>query len=114
MNVPAVFILLILSLLLIRGIQESAWVNNFIVILKVSIVILVITIGWGFMTPANHTPFIPAPVAYKTALGTTITYGGIWGILGAAGVVFFAFIGFDAVSRSEERRVGKEWRSRAS
>ena len=102
MNVPAVFILLVLSLLLIRGIQESAWVNNFIVILKVSIVILVIAIGWGFMNPANHTPFIPDPVPYKTALGTTITYGGIMGILGAAGVVFFAFIGFDAVSTAAQ------------
>src|SRR3954462_10617974 len=102
MNVPAVFILLVLSLLLIRGIQESAWVNNFIVILKVTIVLLVITIGWGFMNPANHTPFIPDPVPYKTALGTTITYGGIMGILGAAGVVFFAFIGFDAVSTAAQ------------
>jgi APA family basic amino acid/polyamine antiporter len=102
MNVPAVFILLLLSLLLIRGIQESAWVNNFIVIVKVSIVILVIAIGWGFMNPANHTPYIPDPVPYKTALGTTITFGGVMGILGAAGVVFFAFIGFDAVSTAAQ------------
>jgi APA family basic amino acid/polyamine antiporter len=102
MNVPAVFILLVLSLLLIRGIQESAWVNNFIVIVKVSIVILVIAIGWGYMNPANHTPYIPDPVPYKTALGTTITFGGVMGILGAAGVVFFAFIGFDAVSTAAQ------------
>src|ERR1700741_4535 len=47
-NVPAIFILLLLSLLLVRGTQESAWVNNLIVITKVSIVILVIVIGWGF------------------------------------------------------------------
>jgi APA family basic amino acid/polyamine antiporter len=102
MNVPAVFILLVLSLLLIRGIQESAWVNNFIVILKVAIVILVIAIGWGFMNPANHTPYIPAPQDFKTALGTTVQFGGIKGILGAAGVVFFAFIGFDAVSTAAQ------------
>src|SRR6266513_2507324 len=102
MNIPAVFILLVLSLLLIRGTQQSAWVNNLIVITKVSIVILVIALGWGFMNPANHTPFIPAPVPYKTALGTTITYGGVMGILGAAGVVFFAFIGFDAVSTAAQ------------
>jgi basic amino acid/polyamine antiporter, APA family len=102
MNVPAVFILLILSLLLIRGIQESAWVNNLIVIVKVSIVVVVIVIGWGFIRPENHTPFIPAPVPFKTALGTTITYGGWMGILGAAGVVFFAFIGFDAVSTAAQ------------
>jgi basic amino acid/polyamine antiporter, APA family len=102
MNVPAVFILLILSLLLVRGTQESAWVNNLIVITKVAIVILVIAIGWGFMNPANHTPFIPAATTYTTHEGVTHAYGGIWGILGAAGVVFFAFIGFDAVSTAAQ------------
>ena len=102
MNIPAVFILLMLSLLLIRGTQESAWVNNLIVITKVGIVILVIAIGWGFMNPANHTPYIPQPVEFKTALGTTHQYGGVMGILGAAGVVFFAFIGFDAVSTAAQ------------
>src|SRR5690242_215009 len=56
-NIPAVIILAVLSALLIRGIQESAVVNNLIVITKVSIVILVIIIGWGFINPANHTPF---------------------------------------------------------
>jgi APA family basic amino acid/polyamine antiporter len=102
MNVPSVFILLVLSLLLVRGTQESAWVNNLIVITKVSIVILVIAIGWGFINPANHTPYIPQPIEYTTALGTTHTYGGLMGILGAAGVVFFAFIGFDAVSTAAQ------------
>jgi len=102
MNVPAVFILLVLSLLLVRGTQESAWVNNLIVITKVSIVILVIIIGWGFMNPANHTPYIPAPTTYTTHEGVTHPYGGIMGILGAAGVVFFAFIGFDAVSTAAQ------------
>jgi APA family basic amino acid/polyamine antiporter len=102
MNIPAVFILLILSLLLIRGIQESAWVNNFIVILKVAIVVLVIALGWGFMNPANHTPYIPPPGDFTTALGTTHAFGGWRGIVGAAGVVFFAFIGFDAVSTAAQ------------
>ena len=102
MNLPAVAILLILSLLLVRGTQESAWVNNLIVITKVAIVILVIAIGWGFMNPANHTPFIPATTTYTTHEGVTHAYGGIWGILGAAGVVFFAFIGFDAVSTAAQ------------
>ncbi|MEO5568258.1 MAG: amino acid permease [Gemmatimonadaceae bacterium] len=102
MNVPSVFILLILSLLLIRGTQESAWVNNLIVITKVGIVILVIALGWGFMRPENHTPYIPEPTTFTTALGTTHAYGGIMGILGAAGVVFFAFIGFDAVSTAAQ------------
>jgi basic amino acid/polyamine antiporter, APA family len=102
MNIPAVVILAILSALLIRGIQESAWVNNLIVILKVSIVLAVIFVGWGFINPANHTPFIPEATTYVTPQGVTHQYGGIMGILGAAGVVFFAFIGFDAVSTAAQ------------
>ena len=102
MNIPAVFILLILTLLLIRGTRESALVNGFIVILKVSIVLLFIGIGWHFINPANHTPIIPAPTTYTTPQGITHNYGGILGILGAAGVVFFAYIGFDAVSTAAQ------------
>src|SRR5215831_6007939 len=94
MNVPAVFILLILTALLIRGTKESAIVNGLIVVLKVSIVLLVIGIGWGFMNPANHLPLIPASTVYVTPEGVSHAYGGIMGILGAAGVVFFAYIGF--------------------
>ena len=55
-NIPAVFILLLLTLLLIRGTKESAFVNGLIVILKVSIVLVVIGIGGHFINPANHTP----------------------------------------------------------
>ena len=102
MNLPAVGILLLLSLLLIRGTQESAWVNNLIVITKVAIVCLVIVIGWGFINPANHTPFIPPPQKYTTPEGVVHNFGGIMGILGAAGVVFFAYIGFDAVSTAAQ------------
>jgi len=102
MNVPAVCILFVLSLLLVRGTQESAWVNNLIVITKVAIVLMVIVLGWAFINPANHTPFIPEPTTYTNAEGVTHNYGGIMGILGAAGVVFFAFIGFDAVSTAAQ------------
>ena len=102
MNVPAVGILLLLSLVLIRGTQESAFLNNMIVLTKVVIVIMVISLGWGFMNPVNHTPYIPAATTYTTALGVTHAYGGIMGILGAAGVVFFAYIGFDAVSTAAQ------------
>lgn len=101
-NIPAIVILFLLSALLIRGTRESAFVNNLIVIVKVTIVLLVIAIGWGFMNPANHTPYIPAPTTYTTPEGITHAYGGIMGILGAAGVVFFAFIGFDAVSTAAQ------------
>src|SRR5258705_959002 len=101
-NLPALLILLLLSALLIKGTKESAMVNGFIVILKVTIVIIVICVGWGFMNPANHTPFIPAPATYVTPQGITHHYGGLLGILGAAGVVFFAYIGFDAVSTAAQ------------
>src|SRR5450432_2613452 len=101
-NIPAVFILFLLTLLLIRGTKESALVNGLIVILKVSIVLLFIGIGWQFINPANHTPMIPAPTTYTTPQGITHAYGGILGILGAAGVVFFAYIGFDAVSTAAQ------------
>ncbi|MGZ4829800.1 MAG: amino acid permease [Candidatus Angelobacter sp.] len=102
MNIPAVVILLILSALLIRGTQESAIVNSIIVITKVAIVVMVIVVGWGFINSANHTPYIPAATTYTTSQGVTHPYGGIMGILGAAGVVFFAFIGFDAVSTAAQ------------
>ena len=59
----------VLSALLIRGTQESACVNNLIVITKVSIVLMVIVIGWGFINPANHTPFIPEATTYTDARG---------------------------------------------
>src|SRR3989440_5992743 len=101
-NFPAVFILFILTLLLIRGTKESAFVNGLIVILKVTIVLLVIGFGWGFINPANHTPFIPPVTTHTTAQGITHPFGGIMGILGAAGVVFFAYIGFDAVSTAAQ------------
>src|SRR5262245_15919312 len=61
MNVPALFIILALSLLLIRGTKESAIVNGLIVITKVAIVLMVIGFGWSFVDPGNHTPYIPPP-----------------------------------------------------
>jgi APA family basic amino acid/polyamine antiporter len=102
MNVPAVVILLILSMLLIRGTRESAFVNSLIVVTKVAIVLMVIVIGWGFINPVNHHPYVPAATTYTTPEGVTHPYGGIMGILGAAGVVFFAYIGFDAVSTAAQ------------
>ncbi|WP_304200982.1 amino acid permease [Flavobacterium alvei] len=101
-NLPALFIVGIISLLLIKGIQESAFVNGIIVIVKVTIVILIIVIGWNFINPVNHTPYIPAPSVFTDEHGIDHSYGGIMGILGAAGTVFFAFIGFDAVSTAAQ------------
>src|SRR5687768_8108969 len=102
MNVPSVLILLVLTLLLIRGTKESAFVNGLIVVLKTAIVLLFIGIGWSFINPANHTPFIPEATTYVTPQGITHAYGGIMGVLGAAGVVLFAYIGFDAVSTAAQ------------
>ncbi len=101
-NLPALGIVTLLSLLLIKGTQESAFVNGLIVITKVSIVILIIVLGWGFIQTTNHTPYIPAQSIYTDHQGIDHSYGGILGILGAAGVVFFAFIGFDAVSTAAQ------------
>lgn len=101
-NLPAVIILLLLSLLLIKGTKESALVNGIIVVVKVTIVLFVIGIGWGFINPINHHPYIPTPSIYVTPQGIQHNFGGILGILGAAGVVFFAYIGFDAVSTAAQ------------
>ena len=109
LNAPALFILILLTLLLIRGTQQSAWVNIIIVVIKVTIVLTFIAIGWQFINPANHTPyFIPAdqPPA-KLADGSEYSYlptfnHGMLGVLRGAAIVFFAFIGFDAVSTAAQ------------
>lgn len=110
MNAPALVILLLLTLLLIKGTQESAIVNAIIVFIKVAIVILFIIIGWKFINPANHTPYlIPADQApVVDGSGKVIAdYSGVFkhgwgGVLGGAAIVFFAFIGFDAVSTAAQ------------
>lgn len=101
-NIPALGIVTLLTLLLIRGTKESAFVNGLIVIAKVAIVVLIIIIGWGFINPINHETYIPPAGIYTDHQGLTHNFGGIMGILGAAGVVFFAFIGFDAVSTAAQ------------
>jgi basic amino acid/polyamine antiporter, APA family len=101
-NIPALFIVLLLTWVLIRGTRGSANVNTFIVILKVAIVLIFIAVGWNFIRPENHEPFIPDPTTYTNSQGITTHFGGVLGILGAAGVVFFAFIGFDAVSTAAQ------------
>ncbi len=104
-NLPAVFILALLTMLIIKGIKESATVNGIIVLIKVGIVILFIFFGWSFINPANQVPYIPEPSIYTDPQGVPHNFGGINGILGAAGVVFFAFIGFDAVSTAAQESV---------
>ncbi len=102
MNLPALFILFVLTLVLIRGTKESALLNGLIVITKMAIVVMVILFGWSYINPANHTPYVPDATTHIDRQGVEHAYGGIMGILGAAGVVFFAFIGFDAVSTAAQ------------
>src|ERR1700754_4989397 len=109
MNAPALIILLALSLLLIKGTEESATVNAIIVFIKVAIVLVFIALGWQFINPANHHPYL-IPADAPPALmrdGTSYDYSGFFrhgwgGVLTGAGVVFFAFIGFDAVSTAAQ------------
>jgi basic amino acid/polyamine antiporter, APA family len=101
-NLPALGILVVLTLLLVRGIRESAIINTVIVIVKLTIVVLIIILGWAYMVPANHTPYIPESTEYVDKQGISHHFGGAMGILGAAGIVFFAFIGFDAVSTAAQ------------
>jgi APA family basic amino acid/polyamine antiporter len=110
MNAPALIILFLLSLLLIRGTQESAMVNAVIVFIKVAVVLVFIALGWQFINPENYVPYlIPAnePAVVDQAGKVIADYSpwnkhGWGGILGGAGIVFFAFIGFDAVSTAAQ------------
>ena len=98
-NAPALVILLLLTMLLIKGTQESAMVNAVIVFIKVAIVILFIVIGWQFIKPENHTPYI---IPEGTPGHEGFFKWGWGGVLGGAAIVFFAFIGFDAVSTAAQ------------
>ncbi len=94
-NLPAVAVVVLMSTILVIGIKESATVNNFIVILKVAIILLIVGVGLAHINTANWHPFVAANT------GEWGTYG--WsGILRGAGLVFFAYIGFDAVSTAAQ------------
>jgi APA family basic amino acid/polyamine antiporter len=124
-NVPATFVAITCASVLYRGITESAWVNNLIVVLKVVIVCVFIVLGIGLVTgdhlfvnehASGLAALVPEPVPLPTASWTPldgilhaafgyhpIRYGwGMGGVLTGAGVVFFAYIGFDAVSTTAQ------------
>jgi APA family basic amino acid/polyamine antiporter len=94
-NLPAMIIVFAVSYLLIRGIQESARANAIVVALKVAVVIVFIGLGFSYINAENFTPFIPENTGEFGHFGWS-------GILKAAGMVFFAFIGFDAVSTAAQ------------
>jgi len=99
LNAPALVILLALTLLLIKGTKESATVNAIIVFIKVAIVLVFIFVGWKFIKPENHTPYLIP----EGTLGHEGFFKWGWGgVLGGAAIVFFAFIGFDAVSTTAQ------------
>ena len=99
MNLPALSILGILTLLLIKGTQESAFINGIMVFIKVAIVLIFIFIGWSYIKPENHTPYL---IPESTIGHEGIFKWGWGGVLGGAAIVFFAFIGFDAVSTAAQ------------
>lgn len=95
MNVPAVLIVGIVTTLLVIGVKESANVNTIIVFIKLAVVLLFIALAWKAVNPANWHPFIPANTGSREHFGTS-------GIVAGAGIVFFAYIGFDAVSTAAQ------------
>lgn len=94
-NLPAVLIALLVTALLVRGVEESATVNTIVVAVKVSIILLIILAGVWFVRPENYVPLIPPNT------GEFGEYG--WsGVVRGAAVIFFAYIGFDAVSTAAQ------------
>ena len=94
-NLPAVLIVAALTLLLMRGTKESARLNNIMVVVKLAVVLSFIGLGWRYTNSANWSPVIPENDG-------TFGHYGYSGILRGAGVVFFAYIGFDAVSTAAQ------------
>jgi len=94
-NLPAAGIVVALSLLLIRGTRESALLNNVIVFLKVAVIVVFVVLGWQYIRTENYVPYVPANTGVLGQFGWS-------GVLRGAAVVFFAFLGFDAVSTAAQ------------
>lgn len=94
-NIPAILIVIAMSLILMRGTASSSFVNGLIVFLKIAVILVFVVLGWQFIQTDNYTPYIPQNT------GTLGEYG-ISGILRGAAIVFFAFLGFDAVSTAAQ------------
>ena len=94
LNVPAMFIVGFVTFLLVLGIKESATFNNIIVAIKLTVIFLFIIVGVSYINPHNWHPFIPPPNADGAF--------GFHGVVRGAGVIFFAYIGFDAVSTAAQ------------
>lgn len=102
-NVPAFASVMLLTWLLVKGVKESATINNLVVALKITVLVLLVLVGLPHIDTALWHPFIPDPVEIKDTSGavTAVHYG--WGgILHAAAVISFAFVGFEAVSTAAQ------------
>jgi basic amino acid/polyamine antiporter, APA family len=94
-NLPAVCIILAITAVLVVGIRESARFNSFIVIVKTGVLVVFVIAGWRYVNRANWHPFVPPNTGTFGEFGWT-------GVLRGAGLIFFAFIGFDAVSTAAQ------------
>lgn len=94
-NIPAMLIVVLMSLFLIRGTEGSSIFNGFIVFLKIAVILIFVVLGWQFIQAENYTPYIPENTGKLGEYGFS-------GILRGAAVVFFAFLGFDAVSTTAQ------------
>ncbi|MDP1880025.1 MAG: amino acid permease [Parachlamydiaceae bacterium] len=94
-NLPPLLIIIVLSLLLIKGVKKSAMVNAVLVGVKVTVVLLFIIFGFFYIQPENYTPFIPENTGVFGEFGWS-------GVMRAAGIVFLAYIGFDAISTTAQ------------
>lgn len=94
-NLPAVCIVVLLSLLLMKGTRESSLFNTLIVLLKVGVILVFVLLGWQYIDTANFTPYVPENTGEMGNFGWS-------GVLRGAAVVFFAFLGFDAVSTAAQ------------
>lgn len=94
-NIPAMLIVVLMSLILMRGIAGSSLFNGFIVFLKIGVILVFVILGWKFIQAENYVPYIPENTGKLGEFG-------ISGILRGAAIVFFAFLGFDAVSTAAQ------------
>ena len=109
-DLPAVFISILITIILVLGIKESTFFNGIMVLIKLAVVLLVIILGIPYVNPENWTPF--APYGYTgvsffghTIMGQTGKGGEPLGMLAGSAIIFFAYIGFDSIStHSEEAR----------
>lgn len=106
-DLPAILAALVMTILLVKGIQESARVNNVMVIVKLLVVALVLVVGCFYINPENWTPFAPFGMTGISFFGYTVAgqagpNGEPLGMIAGAAIIFFAYIGFDAVSTHAE------------